>query len=450
MQSRKRGRSVPDDPDDGVEFDETLDSTPSDFASLLKEADHHIKQQPDETDTYAKFVKAEKTKADIEDPGSIICLDEYSNMSLLLANYREIETVHYAMPKAPPQVPTRMDEIESVILRKRGALSLPPKDLCDKIVLAYFKWVAPIVPVIDKVSFMQHYGNIKNPPSMLLMQAILLAGSRVCSVPLLPDASGTMIPAQNLFYQRAKALYDAGYEVNRVTIVQALILMGWYWEDDKRVMKNVFYWNGLATTIAHGCGIHRSTRGSRLSLTDQKLWRRIWWTLFTRDRAVAVALGRPTHINMSHSDVEMVTEDDFLEEGQAPVNPTHVKIFLEYVKLCEIMDLVLLENYSIAKAQRQGSLALTQCDAALTAWIRNCPMELRWDQSKYDFWSAYLQCVYLTTSCLLHRAYLPPTPSSPVSGEIPGSPAFQAADTLTSIIQQLVIHNELRYAPTFM
>ena len=28
----------------------------------------------------------------------------------------------------------------------------------------------------------------------------------------------------------AKALYDANYEDDRVTIVQALVLMGWYWE----------------------------------------------------------------------------------------------------------------------------------------------------------------------------------------------------------------------------
>jgi hypothetical protein len=32
------------------------------------------------------------------------------------------------------------------------------------------------------------------------------------------------------FYKRAKALYDANYEDDRVTIVQSLVLMGWYWE----------------------------------------------------------------------------------------------------------------------------------------------------------------------------------------------------------------------------
>jgi hypothetical protein len=32
------------------------------------------------------------------------------------------------------------------------------------------------------------------------------------------------------FYKRAKALYDANYEDDRVTIVQALVLLGWYWE----------------------------------------------------------------------------------------------------------------------------------------------------------------------------------------------------------------------------
>ena len=32
------------------------------------------------------------------------------------------------------------------------------------------------------------------------------------------------------FYKRAKALFEANYEDDRITIVQSLLLMGWYWE----------------------------------------------------------------------------------------------------------------------------------------------------------------------------------------------------------------------------
>jgi hypothetical protein len=75
---------------------------------------------------------------------------------------------------------------------------------------------------------MRRYRDAKNPPSLLLLQAILLAGSRVCNNPQLMDANGSTTPAAMTFYKRAKALYDANYEDDRVTIVQSLILMGWY------------------------------------------------------------------------------------------------------------------------------------------------------------------------------------------------------------------------------
>lgn len=44
------------------------------------------------------------------------------------------------------------------------------------------------------------------------------------------DTTGSTTPAAMTFYKRAKALYDANYEDDRVTIVQSLVLMGWYWE----------------------------------------------------------------------------------------------------------------------------------------------------------------------------------------------------------------------------
>ena len=125
---------------------------------------------------------------------------------------------------------TDLDNLEIDILHQRGAFLLPPRALCDELVESYFKWVAPVVPVINKTRFMHRYRDSKNPPSLLLLQAMLLAGSRVCTNPQLMDANGSTTPAAMTFYKRAKALYDANYEDDRVTIVQALVLMGWYWE----------------------------------------------------------------------------------------------------------------------------------------------------------------------------------------------------------------------------
>lgn len=143
-----------------------------------------------------------------------------------------------------------------------------------------------------------------------------------------------------------------------------------------------------------------SVENSQLSRTDKRLWKRIWWTLFTRDRSVAVALGRPININTDDSDVEMLTEEDFVEdEGDTPAefrpDPVHVQFFLQYVKLCEIMGLVLSQQYSVAsKARRATAMDLTHSDMALADWLQNCPKEVCWERSRHHFWAALLHSNY--------------------------------------------------------
>lgn len=122
------------------------------------------------------------------------------------------------------------DSMEMKFLRKRGAFLLPPQWLCHELVQAFFSWVAPILPVVNRSQFMRKFQGFDDPPSHLLVQAILLAGSRVCKNPLLLDSAGSTKSVGNKFYMRAKALYDAQYEVDQITNVQALVLMGWYWE----------------------------------------------------------------------------------------------------------------------------------------------------------------------------------------------------------------------------
>jgi hypothetical protein len=410
--------------------------------------------EPEYAGNYAKLIKPEVAERPIDNAGRVFYLAEMTNMSVLIHDYHDpAPKVHYQLPldwETRALVPSRMDDMELEILRIRGALSLPPQELCDQLVNAFFTWVAPIVPIINQRSFMKRYRDPKNPPSMLLMQTILLAGSRVCTTELSMEWNGSSIPSATLFYQRAKALYDADYEKDRVTMVQALVLMGWYWEDPGKVTKNVFYWNGLAVSIAHGFGMHRSAKDSHLSMSDKRLWKRIWWTLFTRDRSVAAALGRPMHIDLKDSDVEMVNEEDFVDEDKNRPDPVHVQFFLQYVKLCQIMDQIIVENYStLTSSRKPNALAFTQCDLALTEWSKNCPRELSWAPSHYNFWPAYLHCVHQTAACLLYRAYLPPARSR--SRNAPQwSSAFQSARRITSIVEELVAHDELQYTPPFM
>ena len=440
-------------------YNNTTDGTPP---TSLTEAQYQQREQDD--GLYAQFMKPKFTRAPIKEAGRVAYLGESSNLTLLVHDrHGTADVVHYPLPENVRGSRARLTELDNVeidILHQRGAFLLPPRALCDELVESYFKWVAPIVPVINRSQFMKQYRDAKNPPSLLLLQAILLAGSRVCTNPQLMDANGSTTPAALTFYKRAKALYDANYEDDRVTIVQALVLMGWYWEGPEDVTKNVFYWSRVATIVAQGSGMHRSVEGSQLNQADKRLWKRIWWTLFTRDRSVAVALGRPVHINTDDSDVEMVSEDDFIEDDdpntEYPPDPLHVQFFLQYVKLCEIMGLVLSQQYSVAsKARRQNAIDLTHSDMALADWLQNCPKEVYWEMPRHHFWSALLHSNYYTTLCLLHRAHMPPATSQrggyPEDNSYPSrNIAFQAAAMITSIIENLSAHDELRYCPAFI
>lgn len=210
------------------------DTRPVDGMPETKLSDTQAAQQASQNASYAQFMKPKFARAPIKEAGRVAYLGESSNLSLLVHDrHGTTDVVHYPLPdgvRGSKSRLTELDNLEIDILHQRGAFLLPPRSLCDELVDAYFKWVSPVVPIINRSRFMRRYRDPKSPPSLLLLQAILLAGSRVCTNAQLMDANGSTTPAAMTFYKRAKALYDANYEDDRVTIVQALVLMGWYWE----------------------------------------------------------------------------------------------------------------------------------------------------------------------------------------------------------------------------
>merc|ERR1711939_1126833 len=113
----------------------------------------------------------------------------------------------------------------------------------------------------------------------------------------------------------------------------------------------MYYWTAVAIRTAQILGMHRNSALSNLSPEEQKLWKRIWWTLFTRDRLASTVVGGPMMINLRDTDVPMVTEDDFVELDPSdpdyiPADPQHVLFFINIVRLCEIMGVVLETHYA--------------------------------------------------------------------------------------------------------
>lgn len=94
-----------------------------------------------------------------------------------------------------------------------------------------------------------------------------------------------------------------------VTLVQSLHLMTlWYLTPDDQ--KDMWYWSGVTTSLSLATGLH-SPAGPAKSRKTQKLWKRIGWSIFIRDKLVALGTQRPTRIHAGDHSLPMLTMDDF-------------------------------------------------------------------------------------------------------------------------------------------
>jgi transcriptional regulatory protein AMDR len=128
------------------------------------------------------------------------------------------------------------------------AFMLPDKALADELITAYFAHVNPGCPILNEAIFMAQYGghNPADPPSLLVLQAVLLVGAHVLKDRPERDS------LKATFFRRAKMLFEARVEWNRDHMVQAALLLTWHSDGVEDVAANAWYWVGIATRIATG------------------------------------------------------------------------------------------------------------------------------------------------------------------------------------------------------
>jgi hypothetical protein len=160
------------------------------------------------------------------------------------------------------------DDIQ--ILRLQGAFELPPRAIRDGLINTFMERCSPWMPIVER-SWLEESGAQK--PSILLLQSIFVAASRVSSAPAI---SAYASPHQ--FYRRAKALFWFGYERNPVTVVAAVCILHWYNpEGPEHVSTNTSgFWRYVGVGLAHQIGLHKEPTNKR----QAGLRRRLWWTLF--------------------------------------------------------------------------------------------------------------------------------------------------------------------------
>ncbi|KAG2733985.1 hypothetical protein G9P44_003510 [Scheffersomyces stipitis] len=359
-----------------------------------------------------------------------------------------------------------MDAVELEILKLRGAFLLPSFELQLDLINSYFEHVHPLMPVLNRTQFMYKFNDPNDNPSLMLLQAVLLCGCRVSRNPLLFDSKGSSDLAALTFFRRAKSLYEANYESDPVSVVQTLILIGSYWEGPEDVTKNSFYWTRVAVGLAQGFGFQRDVNNSKnLTTSEKKIWRRIWWCLFEKDRNVAIAFGRPSVIDLNDCDVPMLTLDDFNEDDPEleikspyPVNETEALYFIHLVKLAEITGIIIRHQYSVKSEQlkRKNKFSIIQhCDMLMGIWFTNLPPQLVFsltDQSTQNFYSCLLNAQYYNRLYLIHRSNLirmaKSSSTDPNNYKYPSwGISFQSARMISIISKILLDGDQIKYCP---
>jgi len=293
-------------------------------------------------------------------------------------------------------------------------------------------------------------------------------------------------------------LYDFDYESDRLVLVQTLLLMT-YWYETPDDQKDTWHWMGVAISLAHTIGLHRNPANTNMPPHRQKLWKRIWWSCFMRDRLIALGMRRPTRIKDEDFDVPMLEEDDF-EIGVLPdenqllpaectlmrdVNMQHelAVMCVAKAKLCICINHMLKAQYSVLNRElvrpentTNSTMMLLpnksldnfekvhRVDMELMTWYANLPeachyrplspQDIKDGRATVAVQRNLLHMVYHTTVSALHRPqFLSSSPQGTpyVSRQVQDMSRMRVRDAANQITQMVAELHRLRlerYLPT--
>lgn len=154
-------------------------------------------------------------------------------------------------------------------LTREGALVFPSPAICDSLLQAYFDWLHPCFPILDRVTLQSSYQDGHLSP--LLLQSMLFIGVSLCSdVALSTTNLGDRYQAKEVFYQRAKDIYDSGWETDTITKLQSLFLLS-FWRGSPTEERDVRFWLGAAISLAQKKGMHVMYARSHPGTCDMRL-----------------------------------------------------------------------------------------------------------------------------------------------------------------------------------
>ncbi|KAF9485389.1 hypothetical protein BDN70DRAFT_871438 [Pholiota conissans] len=405
-----------------------------------------------------------KSDDDVSELFGQLALDEYGHMRWiggsstmsLIQSFRQLTSspLHRISPmEEDPQAPgpsvNKLYFPAAVFFGKIHALpgpeevEFPVRDLADKLVAAYFSQFHFLMPVIDKPDFMRRYNvmmdnthdleMVRNETAFLSLMFALFA----CAANLVEDPRLTTSDRHDdggmgmVYYERALVLQYISHPNIQVAHVQCFILMSSFL-CSVNCLPQAWILIGQAVRSGQDLGLHRSPRRLLISPVEKETRRKIWWGVYTLDRMLALALGRPLGVNDSDCDAELPVEVDdahlpeyFTGAPMSQRQPSLMSGTVALIKLYEIGGRVLRQVYALENCkdhlepERKADLQRTveSLDTELTKWCDDLPTVFK-SQSETEeqvSMGAVLCSHYYSILTTLHRNLLPVKRDQPVT-----------------------------------
>ncbi|EJD53845.1 hypothetical protein AURDEDRAFT_110574 [Auricularia subglabra TFB-10046 SS5] len=310
----------------------------------------------------------------------------------------------------------------------------PERDLADKLIDAYFERFHFLLPVLDKISFLEDYNRLMDENAshdeagfMSVVFAVFACAARFVEDPRLTEGvSAEEGGVGMIYYERAMILYYIGNTQGNTQLaqVQAFVLLASFL-CSVNCLPQAWLLVGQAVRTAQDLGLHRSPRQLRLKLVKKELRRKVWWSVYVLDRMLAVALGRPLGIEDVDCDVELplaIDDDDLRsyfdhEDSMKDSGPSLMSGFIALVNLTKKAGLILRSVYGLHNCRdnmTEEELAAVQLqidvfDAELNHWCSELPAAFKSNPSdpKEVTMGAVLCSTYYAILITLHRKVMP-------------------------------------------
>ncbi|KAF2622819.1 hypothetical protein BU25DRAFT_434533 [Macroventuria anomochaeta] len=330
-------------------------------------------------------------------------------------------------------------------LQAEGAFSFPPSNVCIALLEAYFQWFHPHFAVVDEADLWESHrqGTI----SPLLLQAMLFIGVIHCEELTLRNLGwGNRHRARYIFYIRAKDIYDASYETNKLIVLQAVFLMS-FWRAGALLEKDARHWLSVAISLAQTKALHRSTGESDEKLA--RLKRRLWWAIYVRERQCGSALGLPSRIRDEDCDVEPLTILDFEWAYLPTYSPIDAERYKDYgvgmVQLAVFLGRIVDTGYLPNRTLKPDDRATIRDE--LYKWKHELPLVMQVSVDTGDdpsFQASMLHLAYNNLLMLLYRSNL--INEEDGSTDIEGNIALQAAARNSRIVEDMLPRANIGHA----